>query len=99
MAILACRDRALEISDELVELACAAEQATTGLHKWPEGWTPAFADEYRVGMRAFLATIIPFIEAEIIAKAFNAARNDHSVASNDDTDQTQPNLNSGASSA
>ncbi len=51
------------------------------------------------GNAAFLATIIPFIEAEIIAKAFNAARNDHSVASNDDTDQTQPNLNSGSSSA
>ncbi len=89
----------MEISDELVELACAAEQTTNGLHKWPEGWKPAFADEYRAGMRAFLATIVPYIEAAVLAEASEASRNDRSKASNDDNVRPAPQLTSGSSSA
>ncbi len=88
----------MDISDELVERACAAEQATTGLHHWPEGWTPEFAEEYRSGMRAFLVAIVPYIEAAVRESDLNASRSDRSLASNDDTVQTEPRLTAVSSS-
>ncbi len=89
----------MDISDELVERACAAEQATTGLHQWPEGWAPEFAAEYRLGMRAFLVAIVPYIEAAVREGGSNASCSDRSLASNDDAVQTEPRLTAVSSSA
>ncbi len=62
----------MPVSDELVELACAAEQAS-GECKWPDEWIPELADEYRAGMRVFLSSIVPFIEAAILEEAAQIA--------------------------
>ncbi len=63
----------MPISDELVELACAAEQAS-GPCRWPDEWIPELADEYRAGMRLFLSSIVPFIEAAALEEAARIAR-------------------------
>ncbi len=62
----------MPISDELVELACAAEQAS-GPCRWPEEWIPELAEEYRAGMRLFLSSIVPFIEAAALEEAARIA--------------------------
>ncbi len=63
----------MPVSDELVELACAAEQDLTGRNMWPEQWMPELAAEYREGMRVFLATIVPVIEAAALEQAARIA--------------------------
>ncbi len=63
----------MPVSDELVELACAAEQDLTGRNMWPEQWVPELAAEYREGMRVFLATIVPVIEAAALEQAARIA--------------------------
>ena len=63
----------MPVSDELVELACAAEQDLTGRNMWPEQWVPELAAEYREGMRVFLASIVPAIEAAAFEEAARIA--------------------------
>ncbi len=80
----------MDISDELVERACAAEQATTGLHPWPDGWAPEFAAEYRSGMRAFLSAIVPTIESAVLEQVAKASQGSQGPASNDNARQADP---------
>ncbi len=73
----------MPVSDELVELACAAEQDLTGRNLWPEQWMPELAEEYREGMRVFLASIVPVIEAAALEQAARIAEK-HGTGSEDD---------------
>jgi hypothetical protein len=63
----------MPVSDELVEIACAAEQDLTGRNLWPEQWMPELAAEYRESMRVFLASIVPIIEADALEHAARIA--------------------------